>query len=132
VSGRAGLFGSDQPRSLTLAIYRHTVILIVAAAVLVALGYAVPLNEQPIVWLAAAAILGLLAGIISGWYGLIFLLSGLGMGIVLNLAIHHPSSGQAADQLDAVGQWHVALLAIAAVAFVVARLATGQLLRRRN
>ena len=119
-----------QPRSLTLAIYRHGAILIGAAAVLVALGYTMPIDQQPLAWLAAAAILGLLAGAISGWYGLIFLLSGLGMGIVFDLAIHHPGSDQAADMLALAGQWYLAVLVVAAIGFVVARLAIHLLLRR--
>ncbi|HVM30898.1 MAG TPA: hypothetical protein VM305_09065 [Candidatus Limnocylindrales bacterium] len=127
MSGRASVLGDDQPRSLTWAIYRHTAIMVVAALVLVALGYTMPVGEQPLVWVAAAVVLGVLAGLLSGWYGLIFLVSGLAMGTVFDLAIHRPGSDQAADQLAATGEWYLATIVVGTVAFALVRLVATRL-----
>jgi hypothetical protein len=131
LSGRLASLTGGHPRSLTLALYRHAAILVVAAAVIVGLGYAMPItDQQPVAWLVAAAVLGLLAALVSGWYGLIFLVAGLAIGIVLSLALQDPATSHAVDQLTVAGPWYLAVLVVATVAFAITRLLVARLLRR--
>lgn len=132
MSGRFASLSARQPRSLTLAFYRHAAILVVAAALIVALDGALPIRgDMPVPWLVAAALLGLLAALVSGWYGLIFLVAGLGIGIVLSLALRDPATSQAVDLLATAGPWYLAMLLVAATAFAITRLVVERLLRRR-
>jgi hypothetical protein len=114
------------PHSLTLAFYRHAAILGVAAAVLVLLGQTMPIADQGVVWIVAAIVLGALAGLITGWYGLIFLLGGLMIGTALDLAAGPAMTAEAADILAIAGPWYLGVYAAAAAAFAV-----SLLLRRR-
>jgi hypothetical protein len=131
VSARSKPLLPAGPHSLTLAFYRHLAILVVAAAVLVLLGQAMPIADQPAVWILVAIVLGALAGLISGWYGLIFLLGGLMLGTALDLAAGHAMTAEAADILPTAGPWYLGVYLVAAIAFVAARLIADRFRRGR-
>lgn len=130
MSSRVAQWSSGHPRSLTLAFYRHGVILGVAAAVVVLLGQNVPLESQPVAWYVAAAVLGLGAALVSGWLGLVFLVSGLAIGAALDLAIRHSSTADAAAHLGTAAPSYLAVGIIATVVFAVVLLGRRQLRKR--
>jgi hypothetical protein len=118
--------GGNQPRSLTLALFRHTAILLIGASVVLILGRLAPIESQPTAWLLAGLALGLLTALIGSWYGLLFLVSGLLAGAALDLAARFTATAEAAGQLAAAGPSYAAMVVVAIGAFAVARLAGRQ------
>jgi hypothetical protein len=119
MTARMGTWTANRPRSLTLAFYRHMAILVGAAVLVVALGGFAPIEAQPLAWIAAAAGAGAVAALMSGWIGLVFLVVGLGIGVVLDLAVRHPATGDTVTRLAANPPWHAAAAVAAVIAFAV-------------
>lgn len=116
-------WSSGRPRSLTLAFYRHALILVGAAVVVALLGRSVPIEANGPTWYVVMAVVALLAGLLSGWLGLVFLVSGLAAGAALDLAIRHSSTADAAAYLEAAAVPYAVGALVAIVAFAIAVLA---------
>jgi hypothetical protein len=114
------------PRSLTWAFYRHLALLVIGAFVVLLLGRLAPIEQYATAWLIAGLALGVLTALVSNWYGLLFLASGLLIGSALDLALRFAPTSAAADQLAAVGPSYVAMIIVAMASFALAAFARRQ------
>jgi hypothetical protein len=102
---------------MTAALLRHGLVLVLAVAAVWTLGVTLnrPVAEQPVVWLATAVLVGVLAAIVArGWLGAVFLVAGMALGVDLLIATQ---TGSSADALAALKQdgWLYAAMTLASL-----------------
>jgi hypothetical protein len=94
----------------------------------VGVGQLGPIGDQPLLWLAVAALAGALAGLVDrGWLGLLFVEIGLAIGIALDLVAHHHATGEAAVALATAASLYLAALLAGAAAYLIVRMVRRQL-----
>lgn len=105
------------PGSLVSPFVRHLAILVLTAAGTFVLATSVSARDQPMTWLLAALAAGVVAALIGrGWLTLPFLLSGLFIGLVLELGARHGTTEQAAQVLTLNWMLYLGLAVAAALA----------------
>lgn len=122
----------ERPRPLTFAAYRHTAIFVAAAGAMLMLPLVAPAaTDIELIWIGVAFILGALAGVGGGWTGLLLLVSGLVLGIGIDLATRHPAAGDAAAALGDDAVLHLAVVGAAIIGYLLT-MAARQVLRGRR
>ena len=95
---------------------RHALIFGGAASATYWLSVNAPATEQSVVWLAGAAVLGVVAGVIGrGWLGVCFLVLGAALGPVLEK--HMRLGPQAAFELTPAAPTYVTALVVLLLAY---------------
>jgi hypothetical protein len=110
----------NEPGALTSPFVRHLVLLVFVAVDIYLLATALPVGEQPLIWFAGAAALGTIAALIArGWLGLLFLLTGLGAGLLVELHWRLVTTERVAQELSANGEVYLGALVAGALGFAV-------------
>jgi hypothetical protein len=117
-----------RPGSLPLAVARHLAGLVAAVALVYAAGVTSPVAQQPMLWVAAAALAGAIAGLLDrGWLGLLFVEIGVLLGIAAPVLLSARDTHEAAAALAAAAPLYLAVLLGGAAAYLIVRLVRRQL-----
>lgn len=131
-AARSGVRNARRPGSLTSPFLRHTLVFVGIAALFYVLSSALPADQQPVVWTAAAFVAGAVAALLAGgWVGLVFVPIAAGLGVLLELHLRAGPGHTAAAELEAAVPTLLSALAGLAVGYVVVLLLVGRLRRRR-
>ena len=118
----------SQPGSLPLVLLRHGSGLLAGVLLLALVAGQSPSGDQPILWLAAAAVAGAVSGLLDrGWMGLLFVAVGLALGIAFDVATRHHSTTEAAEAFASAAPLYLAVLLGGAAAYVILRMVRRQL-----
>lgn len=115
-----GMRRTTRPGSLTLPFLRHTLVFVGVAAAAYLLRVYLPVEQQPMLWLAAGLLTGLLAGIVGGgWIGLLFVPLGAALGVMLELHLRLGAGAAALEDLQSAGTILLASAALMLVGYTV-------------
>lgn len=100
--------------------FRHALVLAlgIAAVLVPSLVLAMPIAASVGLWLTLAAGAGLVGAVLGrGWLGVLFVLLGMGAGVLLMLAVQHGAANSAASHLASHSGAYLAVAAVAAAAY---------------
>ena len=110
---------SRRPGSLLSPVLRHALVFGGAAAASYWLTQSGPVAQPPLLWLAVAVVVGLLAGAVGRtWLGMPFLILGTWLGALIGLHVRAGSGAQAVGELTGAGAWLAASVAVLLLAYV--------------
>ena len=112
-----------RPRyGMPAALLRHGFVFVMALASILILDLSLGLSiaDQPLTWLAAALVIGVVAAVIArGPMGAVFLVAGLLLGVVVLAAVQYVSTADAGPALFDNGWLYAALIGAALGAYFV-------------